>query len=234
MAPKLIITRPMDEGRAFANRVEAAMGRKITVIQSPAFRINPLNADLPKTDAVVFTSPNGVAQAERLGVKPGTKAFCVGDRTAQAAQLAGYQALSAGGDADALVTLITQIAPGGALLHLAGTHTRGNLSQRLCALGFDCAYRAVYEQVPLPPSDDLIAALAGNAPLVSPVFSPRSAAPLAMTNRTAPLHGVAISPAVAAVLVDLSADTVTTARQPDEPSMVRATCDVVLRLFDRG
>lgn len=234
MAPKLIITRPVAPGRAFADSIAVSLGRDIAVIASPAFEITPVDADLPPADHIILTSANGAAQLQRLGVAAGTTAWCVGDRTAQAAQAAGMKAISARGDADALVATIAKARPEGRMVHLAGKHTRGAVCERLQALGLICQQVTTYAQKPCEPTDALIAALAGNDPLVSPVFSPRSAAPLALPDRRAPLHGIAISPAVAAVLEGLHLDTCVTARSPDEEAMHDATCDVMRDLFDRG
>ena len=234
MHPVLVVTRPGGAGLAFADKVMQALGRDLPVILSPAAEIVPLEVAVPEADQVIFTSVHGVAQAARLGIAPGASAWCVGDRTAQAAQAAGYQARSAGGDADALVALILEERPAGALLHVAGAQRRGEVAERLAQAGLTCTTLVAYRQRALPPSAALIAAAAGNVPLVSPVFSPRSAAPLALPDRRAPLHGIAMSPAVADALTDLGADTVVTVPRPDAAEMIAATCAVLQRLLDRG
>ena len=85
MTPTLIITRPEPAGGSFASRVIASLGRDIPVIYSPAFRIAWLDAVLPQTDNVIFTSQNGVVAAQRLDLPQTATAWCVGDRTAKAA-----------------------------------------------------------------------------------------------------------------------------------------------------
>ena len=234
MTAILIITRPAPAGPRFVSAVAERMGHASPVIYSPAFRIDPVAVVPPEADHLILTSQNGVAAAQRLGISTEITAWCVGDRTAAAAREAGFSACSAGGDAAQLVDLILSQKPNGRFLHLAGKHRRGDISGALTRGGVTCDTCIAYEQVVLEPTPELLAAFAGNTPLVSPVFSPRSASPFAVPGRSAPLHGVAMSGAVAEVLTGLSADTVHVAERPDELAMIAATSDVLTRFNDRG
>lgn len=171
MKPVLIITRPEPDGARFAATMQE--GIDVKVILSPLIEIVPLDAKC-QADEVIFTSANGVAQAARLGLTSG-RAWCVGDRTAEMARKAGFDAVSAQGNAEDLVALILEAAPKGALAHIRGTEARGDLGPRLRAEGINCVDVVAYDQVPTTLSDDALNAIRGVAPVIIPLFSPRSA-----------------------------------------------------------
>ena len=234
MSPILVLTRPEPEASRFAEALFAAWGQSCEVLRAPAFRIVPVEVseDLSGTDHVVLTSANGVRQLDRLDIPKAATAWCVGNRTAEEARAVGFEARSAGGDAADLVALIAEAAPRGRMVHVSGRHTRGDVAGRLRALGLDCRAVVAYEQVEEPPTAALLGAMQGNRPLVAPVFSPRSTLSLMVANRTAPLHVIAMSGAVAQAVEGLDADTVRVARQPDGPAMTDATLEVLGRLVD--
>ena len=234
MSPILVLTRPEPEASRFAEAVWTAWGRSCEVIRAPAFRIVPLEVadDLSDVAHVVLTSANGVRQLERLAVPAGAVAWCVGDRTAAEAEAMGFETRSARGDADALVDLIAGAVPSGRMVHVAGRHTRGAVAERLTAAGIACIAVEAYAQEALPATSALIGALHGNRPLVAPVFSPRSAAPLAGLNRTAPLHVIAMSAAVAEAVEGFHPDTLRIATRPEAAAMQDAVVEVLGRLVD--
>lgn len=84
-------------------------------------------------------------------------------------------------------------------MHLHGEHTRGDVAARLRAAGLAVEARMVYRQVELPLSDTAHALLQGEAPVILPLFSPRSARLLAgqIEPPRAPCRIVAISTATA-------------------------------------
>lgn len=224
MDPILIITRPAPAGPRFAEAVTVALGSPVTVIQVPAFRIVPLSAMVPQVPHLVFTSVNGVMAAPDM---PGAVAWCVGAATAKAARARGFVTEVAEGDAEALIALILSRRPEGAMLHLAGRHRRGQVAERLTEAGLQCTAVEVYDQIAEPPPATLIAATGGVLPLVAPVFSPRSAQGLLDLRPTAPLHVIAISPAVAKVMAALQPATLLTAAHPDADHMQDMTVAVL-------
>ncbi len=233
--PILLITRPAPAGERFAEAVRA--GPEVTVILAPLQKIAPVAADpLPEeVTGVVFTSANGVAQAGRFDLPPGLTAWCVGDRTAQAASEAGFDAVSASGDADDLVALILDRAPLGPLIHLRGEHGVGDVCGRLVAGGTACAERVVYRQVAVPLSPRAAQVLDASDPVVLPLFSPRSARILAESGPfRAPLHVVAISEAVARATADLAPATLRPAPRPDGAAMVAETRTALATLAASG
>ena len=213
--PVLLLTRP----RADADRVLSALGPfEGRVIVSPVLRIVAQGGTVPEGAAVILTSAHAL---EGVTVPAGTVAWCVGDRTAEAARAAGLEARSAGGDAADLIAMIRAAAPKGPLVHLRGEHVAADVVGALD--GFDVTERVTYRQEAAPLSEEARAALDGADPVLLPVFSPRSALALRdIAGRAAPRHVVAISPAVAEAAAALDPASVTVAETPDLSGMVRA------------
>lgn len=165
------------------------------VVVSPLAEMRALLPELPDADCVIFTSQNAV---RALGGRvPARRAWCVGDRTAEVAAAAGFDARSASGDADALVTAMIA-GERGRCLHLRGRVATGDVAARLNAAGIPCAEAVVYEMRDLPPTPEALALLRGDVPVIVPLFSPAGARRVAAIPATAPLRLACLSPAVAA------------------------------------
>lgn len=222
-ALRFLLTRPAEQGA----RLAADLCRRFPgaeVVQSPLIAPRFLPAPPPAGDfaAAVFTSETGVRAARALGWALPHLAWCVGDRTAAAARAAGFAARSAAGDAGALVAAMRADPPSGPVLHLHGAETRGDVAARLAAAGIAATAIAVYAQQPLPLSAAAHAWLDGPAPVVAPVYSPRTAAlfAAAAAAAAAPLWLAAFSPAVARALPP--AARLAVAPRPDEAGMAVA------------
>jgi len=214
MQPTLIITRPAPDGARFA-----AAFTGVQVLLSPLQRIDPVDV-LCAAKGVIFTSTNGVAQAERLGMTSGP-AWCVGDRTAQAAKAAGFDAVSAGGDVENLLKLILSANPEVSLAHIRGCDARGDLAPRLRAVGIDCVDCIAYNQTPVPMTPDALRAINGRESVIIPLFSPRAATLLLGQVRLKKnVTLIAISKTVASVLGNHRA---VLADRPDGPAMLAAS-----------
>lgn len=178
--PLLLLTRPEAESRSVAARIGAE------AIIAPILRIVPVAHDaaaLRRAPGLVFTSAHAVAAA---GPGDGRPAICVGERTARAAQEAGFAVTVGPGDAAGLVPLIA--ASGVPLIHPHGRH----LARDLPVPGM-----VVYDQRPVALTARARAALMGARALVAPVYSPRSARLLSAMaqDARAPIRLVAISAA---------------------------------------
>ena len=220
---RLLLTRPLPAARRFLLDCDAAAGRPILAILSPVLAIHPVEPILDaRPTALILTSENGATRAAELGLTS-LPAWCVGPRTAEAARGAGLAAIEAGPDAEGLVAALLSARPEGPLLHLRGEHARGDIAARLRKAGLRAEDAVAYRQEALPPTPEARAALDGGSPLVAPLFSPRSAALLAAWAPAAPLHIVAISPAVAKGARRLHPLTLRVALAPDGPAMVTAT-----------
>lgn len=205
----ILLTRPPAQNARFA----AMLGGE-RVVLSPLIVPRYFSPKLPEADCVIFTSETAV----RAGVA--RRAWCVGDRTAQAARAAGYQACSAGGDADALVAAIIAAAERGPMLHLRGRIARGNVAARLVAAGIPASEAIVYELEPQPLTPEAQVLLAGTDPVLVPLFSPDSARRFADAAKgcAAPVRFACLSAAVAAAAPP--AQDVQIAAEPDACAML--------------
>jgi uroporphyrinogen-III synthase len=229
-APLVLITRPQDAAHRFADELRAAVG-PVEVAIIPMLEIKPVveSVDLEGVTALIFTSAAGVEVFGTLSEDRSLPAWCVGDRTAEAARDIGLKATSAGGDADALVALMAEARPEGRLLHLSGMHTRGDVAGRLFEAGLRAEARAIYDQVAAEPGSELAAALAHPGPVVVPLFSPRSAALFAEAADGASRRAeiIALSRAVADALPEGLAEGARIADSPDAPAMIRAIAALI-------
>ena len=225
LAPTVLLTRPAAQSASFAQSLQARV-EGLRVIVSPLMATVFHEVTLPKEplQGVILTSQTGAEAAGRLRTQLPDLAYCVGDRTAQVAREAGFRVQSAQGDAEALLALILREKPQ-ALIHLRGREARGDLAQRLSAAGVFTQERVVYAQDAQPLSDEAVAVLSGKAPVLVPLFSPRSAEILGAAWQGlathAPLVVVAISQAVAEAAAFCPTKPVLSAH-PDAPSMLDA------------
>lgn len=225
LAPTVLLTRPAAQSASFAQSLQARV-EGLRVIVSPLMATVFHTVSLPKEplQGVILTSQTGAEAAGRLRTQLPDLAYCVGDRTAQVAREAGFRVQSAQGDAEALLALILREKPQ-ALIHLRGREARGDLAQRLSAAGVFTQERVVYAQDTQPLSDEAVAVLSGKAPVLVPLFSPRSAEILGAAWQGlathAPLVVVAISQAVAEAAAFCPTKPVLAAH-PDAPSMLDA------------
>jgi uroporphyrinogen-III synthase len=223
--PRILLTRPAAQSRRFAASVRRAVALPLRITISPLMRPVLLPDAVPggPVAALIFTSETGVAAYAAQPQRIAAIAYCVGDRTARAARNLGLRVVSAGGDAEALIALLKRASPPGALLHLRGRDARGDVAPRLVAAGLQAAAAIVYDQAPCPPTPAALRLLRGTAPVILPLFSPRSARLFAASvTATAPLHIIAMSPAVADALPPSVPDRLVIAQHPTAEAMAAA------------
>ncbi len=164
-----LVTRPKAQADAFGALLDARFGAAVRVVISPLMEIVPLpvEVDFDAFDAVVFTSQNGVAAYAALQGPRGKRAYCVGDRTADAARAIGLDAVSANGDVSALNALLAGKTDAENMLHLSGKHVAGKVAGNVTRL-------VAYEQSPLELSADAKQLLAKPVDIVVTHFSPNS------------------------------------------------------------
>jgi uroporphyrinogen-III synthase len=191
--PAFLLTRPKVQSLRFEAELRQAFGPGFVITISPIIAPVLLRAECPKGPfaAVIFTSQTGV-QACKLLMEQGFDlpdlAYCVGERTAQAAQELDFRTLSANGDAQALVALIVASPPTGPLLHLRGAESRGAIAETLQNAGIETISTAIYRQDPQVLTPEAIILLGGQGPVVVLLFSPRSAALFSGQAQSCDLH----------------------------------------------
>lgn len=224
-AMTLLLTRPRAQAARFAQAFGQRFGGQIPICLSPILEIRPKGAlpPLDRAEGLIFTSANGVRAFADQSDNRRFFAYCVGARTAQAARDAGLQAEVMGEDAAGLVAALLARRPAGPLIHLRGEHARGQVAQKLRDGGLACREAVVYAQIPQELSAGAQDLLAGLAPVLLPLFSPRSAVLMAeaAADATAPLYVAAMSAAVEAAWTGPSARLVR-ADRPDADAMLEA------------
>lgn len=195
----VLLTRPEAQATRFAAQLTDRFGARVSSVVSPLLApryLLPTVPDLPWI-GIILTSETGAQAAHGMPGLPKT-AYCVGDRTAEAAASFGFHPISAQGDAEALIALILRKAKTGPLLHVHGAETRGDVAQRLSARGLQTESAIAYDQEERPLTAEAARLLHGHDPVLVPLFSPRTALLFAgaANQATAPLLIAALSPAV--------------------------------------
>ena len=229
----LLMTRPLEAAHRFVAQLSDSVRDGLQVTYAPLIAVQPLdqNIDLTNVDAVIFTSSNGVSAAAGALGGAGMQAFCVGQRTTQKAQKAGWQAEFSGATADDLVGDLSARGLDGELVHLRGKHTRGNISDRLQGAGINCRDQVIYDQPLQILTDEAKAALSSSSDVVVPIFSPRTARQFAdLCPNDAKTHLIAMSDAVAEWLKPLNYKSLHICKTPDSQSMALEVGKVVKRL----
>lgn len=211
--PILLLTRPHAASSSFATMVQ----HDVEIVISPLIDIIPVGEapTLAAGAGAIFTSRNGIVMTGN-----DRSAWCVGQRTTLAAQSKGWHATYAGGTASDLVATLIATPPVQPLVHLRGTHSRGDVAERLQKAGLPVTETVVYDQVALPLSDEARAALDGEVPVIVPLFSPRSAALFASRPPgRARVVLIAMSADVAARLAPYTSDAIQVAAEPTAQAM---------------
>ena len=210
MLPTILLTRPEPDSRRFAGQLAAdPVTAALPVVIAPLMRIVSLDHDadrLERAPGLVFTSAQAVPLA---GAGRGRVAYCVGGHTADAARAAGYDVIEGPGDAEGLAPMVAAATV--PLVHARGRHLARDL-------GVD--FVVVYDQQELPPPAAAQDLLAGDGPVILPLFSPRSArlAAAMVRGARAPLWIAPIS-AAARDAWDAPAARCVVADTPDAPGI---------------
>jgi len=228
--PAFLLTRPAAQSQRFAGQLCQRFGVDLDITISPLLTPRFLDALLPKGryDALIFTSETGVAAFQALASRPNSlpkRAYCVGNRTAKAAVLAGLEPISADGDATDLIALVRRDSPA-ALLHISGAQSRGAIGQTLTEAGIKTDVCVLYEQAEQPLTHAAVTLMQGESPVLAPLFSPRSAAlfreQISKLGPIAPLTCAVLSQAVGAELPDLPGAKLFYADRPTAAALIEA------------
>jgi len=203
---RILVTRPGQDGEATAALLA---GRGHQPLLAPLLETRWLDGpppDLSGIAAILATSANGVRALLRRSERRDIPVFAVGPQTAQEARAAGFLRVeNAAGDARALAQAVPRwLAPGaGALLHVCGEDSAGNLAEDLAARGYAVRRAILYAVAALPLARAAQEALRAGALDAALFFSPRSAGIFVEQALGLPLKAVTafcISPATAASL----------------------------------
>jgi uroporphyrinogen-III synthase len=230
MRPTILLTRPEPAASSMAEDLRAALPGA-AVLVSPLMRIAYGGAlpPLAGSEALIFTSRHGVEGFCRLSPCRDLRAYSVGEATAEAARARGLRTVAAGGDAEALLARIAEAGDAGPFLHPRGRHVAADIAGALRARGHVAAETVVYTQEALPLSPEARALLAGAAPVLLPVMSPRSGRLFFAEagEIRAPLLVAAISRNAAQSVPEGAASRLIVAQSPDASAMQAALGDLM-------
>ncbi len=224
------MTRPRAASERFVAQLSTRTRSRVTVVHSPLLEIRPLEVQVITSgmSGLIFTAANAVNAAVTLGVDRGLPAYCVGAATTGTARGAGWTAQMVGATAEELVANLLQLRPESPLLHLRGEHSRGDVAERLTLLGLTTLEQPIYQQRLLPFTPEAEDAICSDAPVIAPIFSPRTARQFAdIWTGTAPLWLAAISEATADPLRALAFRRLKIAKEPTPKKMSKAVKKLV-------
>jgi uroporphyrinogen-III synthase len=225
--PVILLTRPEAQSARIAAELRTRFP-EVRVVVSPLIEPRLMVPEIPARDwqGVIFSSETAVMSARRIvadGMRLPGRAFCVGRQTARLAVEAGFDAMSADGDAEDLIDLVRRSAPTGPLLYLRGAEARVDVAERLSMGGLDTVSAVVYTQEERPLTAEAVAVLGQADVVIAPVFSPRTGAILAReVKRIGSLGPLAVVAISAAAGEAFAAESVTIALTPDAPAMISA------------
>ena len=224
LRPTLLLTRPAERAEAFAAAF-AARHPDLPCLIAPVMAIRPCAFDLPDGADLVLTSQSAIPALPARA--RGRVAWCVGAATAAAARARGLIVAGEAPDAARLAALLRARRPAAPLLHLAGEHRAGDLAGDLARSGLRAGVVTAYRQEALPLSPAAEALLAGEGPVLLPLFSPRSARLVARATIRAPLRIAAMSPAVAAAWSGRPPADLRIAAHPTSEAMLHALSELI-------
>ncbi|MFO7758146.1 MAG: uroporphyrinogen-III synthase [Roseovarius sp.] len=231
MTVTILITRPEPEASSFAQTLRADLGDGVAVLCAPLMRVRWTGEPprLAGDETLIFTSRQGVAGFCRLAARRDLPCYTVGEATARAARDAGMTAVAGGGDAEALLRRIARDGARGPFLHLRGAHVAADIAGTLRAAGHAARDTVVYEQEPHPLTDAAQKVLAGTAPVILPLMSPRSGQLFFAQAATpkAPLFIAAISRNTAQTVPDGAAHVLRVAPTPDADAIRKLLRDLM-------
>ena len=223
---KLLITRPLEDGKEFARRL-AERGHQglLAPLLSPRFYEGP-EPDLRGVLAILATSANGIRAFVRRTPRRDFSIFAVGPQTAEEARRSGFtEVRNADGDAKALALAATLwAARKGTLLHVCGEDAPGTLAENLTLRGFKVRRLPLYAidaAASLP--EEARSALESRALDGAMFFSPKSARIFGVLADGLPTENLAafcISAATAQALSPMSFGRIAVAARPNQSAML--------------
>lgn len=228
----ILVTRPRADAVAFSSRLHA-LGH--TTIVEPLIDIVYLDGpalDLTGVQALAFTSANGARAAARRTNERAILVTAVGPATTAEARALGFTNVSesTGEGVEGLNRHIrgTLKPTDGAILHLTGTVTAGDLKASLTAAGFAARTERIYEaRAAETLSGALTAELAAGLVDVATFFSPRTATLFAtlieaenLASACRSMSAVVLSAGVANALLPLAFRDIRIAAEPTAEAML--------------
>lgn len=230
---RVLVTRPEPGASATAARLEA-LGHEAILLPLTEIQPLPVGAapDAATIDVVAITSANAARHApdELIAALSAKPCFAVGERTADAAQRAGFSDVtSARGDAAALASLIGgEFSAGARIAYLCGRVRRPDFEAHLAERGIRVVAIETYATAPKRHSPQPVLEMLESKPVDAVlVFSAAGAtalAAIALQPAVAPMLAEAsylcLSPRVAAAVQPAAASRITVSPEPTEAALI--------------
>jgi uroporphyrinogen-III synthase len=228
---RVLVTRPTGDAEETAARL-IALGHEL--VKAPLLEIKFRAGGeivLDGVQAILITSANAVRALAQRTARRDLRVLAVGEQSAETAHALGFRNVDhAGGDAVALANLaVATLSPkGGALVHISGSETRGNLAEKLAASGFALRSEIIYDALAAETlSAEVQAALAQGKLAGALFYSPRTArifvdlvSKLKLENACAALDAFCISQATASELRGLAFRNIRVAAEPNQDALL--------------
>lgn len=244
-SPLIVVTRPAPDAKASAARF-SGLGCDSLVASLLEFVVlnpnRPAAQKLPDAQglsAIVLTSANAVRaliETDSLSPYLHLPAFCVGDRTADAARHAGFKTIHiSDGDLADLVDLIVKSDVSGPLFYPCATHLSGDLVSALAPHGILTLKHPVYEMAPAAKMPAALAhALENNTSTIITFYSRRTteiftqlATPPASKSQRQTFTALCLSENVAQPLLNNHFTRIALPDYPSEEAMLSAARDIL-------
>ena len=217
----VLITRPEPHANAFAATLPAGWQPVI----SPLLKVVETGVipDLSGIDGLIFTSFNGVQAAQDHIQDCNIPAWCVGQRTGEAARKLGLKVHTADGDVSSLQALVAKHQPSKRMLHIRGKHSAGDIASQLAKDGIKVNEVVLYNQEPLHLTAEAKAGLRNGRVATVVLFSPRTARIFSTETTDIDLHGIrllCLSRNVAEALGEPLGACIKIAIRPDREAML--------------
>ena len=231
--PTLLLTRPQAQSLRFATDFAARFGKDWPIVISPLTKLkfHDTPVDTKNIEHIIFTSQNAVEALIRLSPDRSQMAWCVGEKTGQIVQKAGFATTLGFGSASGLADRIISAGSVRRVLYPRAEDIAYDMKKRLKAAGIETVETIVYGQEPCSTTPEAIRLLNGAVPVLLPLFS-RRAAEIFLQNfprPRAPIFLAAISPAVATAAAAIALENCVIAQTPDSDHMIKALGELLGR-----
>ena len=228
---RMLVTRPEPDAQATLDRLAAL---DIDAVATPLMVRQPLSVSLPPAEgftAMVLTSANAVRSLEERDAVQRYRTLpvlAVGERTARAAEAAGFDRVShAAGALKDIVNAMALSGMSGPVFYPTGKHQSGDLALALAPLGIMVVTTRLYDMVAIDALPHAALSMLGDGTLRAVlIYSRRTAeifaslaASLDHSQRSA-LAMLAISETAAEPLLEHHFNRISLADRPDEDAMM--------------
>lgn len=194
----------------------------LACVISPLLNVMP-SPDMPpqpaKDDVLVFTSQNGLSWFCEFTKRRDWRVVSVGDATAAQAKSAGFTfVISAGGTSEDVTQVIKSNFPKNtSIVHCAGKHVRGSITQDLNAAGYKARRDLYYQSAPVSRLPNIDLSKLSHIALYSPLAAQTLAS---LKPDLSAVTVLSISQATDAALGDIGCQSRRIAAAPNETAML--------------